>query len=76
MHSFWLSDKVVALHFHNSTAKGSLYNQEDAASNFLSRISCCILNLADMHGINLLPTYLLTYLNVEADYPSQGRLVS
>ena len=34
--AFWLSNKVVALHLDNSTAKVYLYNQMDTASLFLS----------------------------------------
>ena len=44
-------------------------------STFLSRLACHILNLANMHGIHLLPVYLPTHSKVEAGYLSQGRLV-
>ena len=32
---------------------------------FLSRLACCILNLANKHGITLIPAYIHTHLNVE-----------
>ena len=44
-------------------------------SLFLSRLACCMLNLADKHGIILIPAYISTHLNVEADYLSMGQLV-
>ena len=72
---FWLSHKVVALHLDNSPAKAYLYNQGGTASVFLSRITSSILNLANKHGI-ILPAYIPTHLNVEADYLSWEGLVS
>ena len=42
---------------------------------FLSRVACYILNLADKNGINLIPSYIPTHPNVEADYLCQGGLV-
>ena len=42
----------------------------------LSRLACCILNLADKHGITLISAYIPTNLNVETHYLSQGQLVS
>ena len=39
-------------------------------SPFLSRLACQILSLTDKHGITLLPAYIPTHLNVEADYLS------
>ena len=48
--AFWLSNKVVALHLDNSTAKSMWYS-----FLFLSRSACCILNLAKKHGISLIP---------------------
>ena len=42
---------------------------------FLSRLACCKLNLADKHGITLIPTYIHIHLSVEANYLSWGRLV-
>ena len=42
------------------------------ASIFLSRLACCILNLADRYSIILIPAYIPTNLNVEADYLSVG----
>ena len=73
---FWLSGNVAALHLDNSTAKACFCNEGETYSTFLSRLACHILNLADMHGIIVLPAYLPTHLNVGADYVSQGRLVS
>ena len=44
-------------------------------SPFLSRLACWILSLTDKHGINLIPAYIPTHLNVEADYLSQDQLL-
>ena len=73
--AFYLSDKVVALHFDNSTAKAYLCNQGGTVSPFLSRVACQILSLTDKHGITLIPAYIPTHLNVEADYLSWGWLL-
>ena len=70
-----LSGKVVALHLDNSTAKAYLCNQGGTVSPFLSRLACQILSLTDKHGITLLPAYIPTHLNVEADYLSQDQLL-
>ena len=43
-------------------------------SPFLSRLTCRILSLTDKHGITLLPAYIPTHLNVEADFLSQDQL--
>ena len=72
--AFHLSGKVVALHLDNSTAKAYMCNQGGTVSPFLSRLACQILSLTDKHGITLLPTYIPTHLNVEADYLSQDQL--
>ena len=66
--AFHLSGKVVALHLDNSTAKAFLCNQGGTVSPFLSRLTCQILSLTDKHGITLLPAFIPTHLNVEADY--------
>ena len=66
--AFCLSGKVVALHLDNSTAKAYLCNQGGTVSPFLSRLACRILSLTDKHGITLLPAYIPTHLNVEADF--------
>ena len=73
--AFCLSGKVVALHLDNSTAKAYLCNQGGTVSPFLSRLACHILNLTDKDGITLLPAYIPTHLNVEADYLSQDWLL-
>ena len=73
--AFHLSGKVVALHLANSTAKAYLCNQGGTVSPFLSRLACQILSLTDKHGITLLPAYIPTHLNVEADYLSQDWLL-
>ena len=70
---FCLSGKVVALHLDNSTAKAYLCNQGGTMSPFLSRLACQILSLTDKHGITLLPAYIPTHLNVEADFLSWDR---
>ena len=41
----------------------------------LKLIYVMMLNLSDMHDINLIPVYLPTHLNVEADYLSWRRVV-
>ena len=69
--AFHLSGKVVALHLDNSSAKAYLCNQGGTVSPFLSRLACQILSLTDKHGITLLPAYITTHLNVEADFLSQ-----
>ena len=61
--AFHLSNKLVALHLDESTAKAYVCNQDGAGSSFLSRVACSILNLADKHGITVFPVYLT--------YPSQ-----
>ena len=73
--AFCLSGKVVALHLDNSTAKAYLCNQGGTVSPFLSRLACQILSLTDKYGITLLPVYIPTHLNVEADYLSQNWLL-
>ena len=70
-----LSGKLVALHLDNSTAKAYLCNQQGTASPFLSRQACQIQSLTDKHGITLIPGYIPTHLNVEADYLSQDWLL-
>ena len=69
---FYLSVRVVALHLDNSTTKAYLCNQGGTVPPFLSRLVCWILSLTNKHGITLIPTYIPTYLNVEANYLSQG----
>ena len=68
--AFCLSGKVVALHLDNNTGKAYLCNQGGTVSPFLSRLFCQMLSLTDKHGITLIPAYLPTHLNVEADYMS------
>ena len=68
--AFCLSGKVVALHLDNSTAKAYMCNQGGTVSPFLSRLACQIPILTDKHGITLLPAYIPTHLNVEADFLS------
>ena len=68
--AFCLSGKVVALHLDNSTAIVYLCNQGGTVSPFLSRLACWILSLTNKHGITLLPAYIPTHLNVEADFLS------
>ena len=73
--AFCLFGKVVALHLDNSTAKAYLCNQGGTVSPFLSRLACQIQSLTDKHGITLLPAYIPTHLNVEADFLSQDWLL-
>ena len=65
---------MVALHLGNCTVKAYLCNQGDTISSFLSRLACWILSLADKYSITLIPIYIPTHLNVEANYLSWGRL--
>ena len=74
--AFCLFGKVVALHLDNSTAKVYLCNQGGTVSPFLSRLACWILILTNKCGITLIPAYIATHLNVEADYLSQDQLLS
>ena len=73
--AFCHSGKVVALHLDKSTAKTYLCNQGGTVSPFLSRLTCQILSLTNKHGITLLPAYIPTHLNVEADFLSQDWLL-
>ena len=67
---FWLSVKVAALHLDNSIAKVYLCNQVGTVSLFLFTLTYCILNLANKHSIKIIPAYIHTHLNVEANYLS------
>ena len=73
--AFCLSGKVVALHLDNSTAKAYLWNQGGTVYPFLSRLACQILSLTYKHGITLLPAYIPTHLNVEADFLSWDQML-
>ena len=66
--AFQLSGKVVALHLDNNTVKAYLCNQGGTAFPFLSRLTCCILNMANKHDFTLIQAYISTHLNVEADF--------
>ena len=44
-----------------------LCNQGGTVSPFLSRLACQILSLSDKHGITVIPAYIPTHLNVEAE---------
>ena len=50
-------------------------NEGGTVSPFLSRLACQILSLTDKHGITLLPAYIPTHLNVEADFLSQDQML-
>ena len=65
-----LSGKVISLKFDKTTAEAYLCSQGGTPSTFLSRLSCHILNQANMNGINFFPVYMTTHLSVEADYLS------
>ena len=67
--------RLLALHLDNSSAKAYLCNQGGTVSPFLSRLACQILSLTDKHGITLLPTYIPTHLNVEADFLSWDQML-
>ena len=70
-----LSGKVVALHLDNSTAKAYLCNHSGTVSPFLFRLACQILSLTNKHGITLIPAYIPTHLNVEANYLSWDQML-
>ena len=44
-------------------------------SSFLSRLTSWILSVTDKHGITLIPAYIPTHLNVEADCLSQDQML-
>ena len=67
--------RLVALHLDNSTAKAYECNQGSTASLFLSRLAWHILNLANKHGITLIPVHIPTHLIVEANYLFWDQLV-
>ena len=69
--AFHLSGKVVVMHLDNNTAKSYLCNQGGTVSPFLSRLVCQVLSLTNKHGITLVPAYIPTHLNMEANYLSQ-----
>ena len=73
--AFHLSLKVVALHLDNSMAKAYLCKEGCTVSPFLFRVACWILSLTNKHGITLIPAYIPTYLNVEANYLSQDQML-
>ena len=73
--AFCLSGRVVALHLDISTANAYLCNQSGIVSPFLSRLAWWILSLTDKHSITLIPAYIPTHLNVEANYLSQGQML-
>ena len=73
--AFCLSGKVDALHLDISTAMAYLCNQGGMVSPFLSRLACQILSLTNKHGIILIPEYIPTHINVEADYLSKDWLL-
>ena len=73
--AFCLSGKVVALHLDNSTANVFLCNQGGTVSPFLSRLAFQILSLADNHSITVIPVYIPTHLNMEANYLSQDQML-
>ena len=73
--AFHLSGKVVALHLDNITAKVYQCNQGGTVSPVLSRLACQILCLTDKHSITLIPAYLPTHLNVEANYLSWDQML-
>ena len=73
--SFQLSGKVFDFHLDNSTGKADLCDQGGTVSPFLFRLDCWILSLTDKHGITLIPAYIPTHLNVEANYLSQDQML-
>ena len=59
--TFHFCVKVIALFLDNSSVKPYLCNNV-TISLFLSRIACCILNLADKHSSTLILAYNHIYL--------------
>ena len=55
-------------------AKAYLCNQGGTMSPFLSWLACWILSLTDKNSITLIPAYIPTHFNVEANYLSEGWL--
>ena len=72
--AIYLSGKVVDLHLDNSTAKAYMCNQGGTVSPFLSRHACWILSMINEDGITLIPAYIPTHLNEEADYLSTDQM--
>ena len=72
--AFQLFGKVVVLQLDNNTIKAYLCKQVGTVLYSLSIHACCILNLANNHGITLIPAYHPTHLNEEVDYLSLGNL--
>ena len=70
--AFHLSYKVFVLHLDKSTAGIYFCKKCGTVSVFLFRLACHILNLADKHGITLIPACIPAHLNLEANYLSQG----
>ena len=73
--AFHSCSKVVAFHLHNSTVKAPFCNQGGTVSLSLSRPACHNENLANKHGITLIPAYIPTHCNVEANTLSHRSLV-
>ena len=73
--AFCFSHKVVDLHLDNSTAKAYLCNEGGTVSPFLCKVACQILSLTDKHDITLIPGYIPSHLNVEANYLSWNQML-
>ena len=76
LHRILFPAKMVCWHLDNSIAKTYFCNQAITVCLFLSRPACNILNLADTHGITLIPAYTHVNLNVGVDYLSQRKVGS
>ena len=63
------------MHLDNSTAKAYLCNQGGTVSPLLFKLACQILSLTDKHGITLIPAYIPTHFNVEANYLSWDQML-
>ena len=55
---FQVSGEVVALHLDNSNSRAYLCSHDGTAYRFLSRVACCILNLAKKNSIIIIPAYI------------------
>ena len=65
---------IVSLNQDSSTAEDNLCTQGSRVS--LSRLACCILNLANKHDITVIPLYIPPHLNVKVDIPFMGEVGS
>ena len=73
--SFDLSHKKVSILLDSSAVEAYLCNQSGTISLSLSRLACCVLDVANKHDMTVILAYIPTHLYMEAVYLSGGRLV-